>query len=146
MAEVKQEAVGDLLPVRSRSAPSTAEESRLSERVEQFQSRGFTVLRGVLSAAEVKAARERLDVRMAAKLAAQLGEWEGKTATGEELAAAGHTISIGGPADSASIGFPGLLAAAPERTRAFSRSPPPPCAADGNRCSLRCWAAPAVAE
>ena len=41
-------------------------------------------------------------------------EGEGKTATGEELAAAGHTISIGGPADSASIGFPGLLAAAPE--------------------------------
>jgi hypothetical protein len=55
-----------------------------------------------------------MDVRMAAKLAAQLGELEEKPATGAELAAAGRTISIGGPADSASIGFPGLLAAAPE--------------------------------
>ena len=114
MTEVKQDAVGGLLPVRSGSPPRAAAETILTEQAEQFQSRGFTVLRGVLSAAEVKAARERLDVRMAAKLAAQLGELEGKTATGEELAAAGHTISIGGPADSASIGFPGLLAAAPE--------------------------------
>ena len=114
MAEVKQEAVGDLLPVRSRSAPSTAEESRLSERVEQFQSRGFTVLREVLSAAEVAALRAQLDVRIAAKLAAPLGEVEGKPATGAELAATGRTISIGGPDNSAIIGFPGLLAAAPE--------------------------------
>ena len=72
------------------------------------------MLRGVISAAEVAAVRTRLDVRMAEKLAAQLGELEGKPATGEKLAAAGGSISIGGPADSASIGFPGLLAAAPE--------------------------------
>ena len=114
MAEVQQEAVGGLLPTRSGSVPSAAEETILAEQVEQFQSRGYTVLRGVLSAAEVAAARARLDVRMAAKLTAQLGELEGKPATGEELAAAGHTISIGGPVDSATIGFPGLLAAAPE--------------------------------
>ena len=114
MAEAQQEAVGDLLPVRSGSAPSAAEEAILAEHVEQFKSRGYTVLRGVLSAAEVAAVRERMDVRMAAKLAAQLGELEGKPATGAELAAAGHTVSIGGPADSAVIGFPGLLGAAPE--------------------------------
>ena len=114
MAGVRQEAVGGLLPARSGSVPSAADEAILAEQVEQFQTRGFTVLRGVLSAAEVAEARARLDVQMAAKLAAQLGELEGKPATGEELAAAGGAISIGGPADSASIGFPGLLAAAPE--------------------------------
>ena len=37
-----------------------------------------------------------------------------KPATGAEIAATGRTISIGGPADSALIGYPGLLAAAPE--------------------------------
>ena len=89
MAEVKQEAVRDLLPVRSGNAPSAAAESRLSERVEQFQNRGFTVLREVLSAAEVAALRAQLDVRIAAKLAAPLGEVEGKPATGAELAATG---------------------------------------------------------
>lgn len=114
MAEIQQEAVGGLLPARSASVPNAAEETLLAEQLEQFQSRGFTVLRGVLSAAELAVVRERLDVRMAAKLAAELGALEGKPATGEELAAAGHTISIGGPVDSASIGFPGLLAAAPE--------------------------------
>ncbi len=114
MAEVKQEAVGGLLPVRSGSAPTAAAETILAEQSEQFKSRGFTVLREVLSAVEVAAVRERLDVRMAAKLAARRGELEGKPATGEELAAAGHIISIGGPADSATIGFPGLLAAAAE--------------------------------
>jgi ectoine hydroxylase-related dioxygenase (phytanoyl-CoA dioxygenase family) len=114
MAEVKQEAVGGLLPARSRSAPTAAAETILAEQVEQFKNRGFTMLRGVLSAAEVAAVRERLEVRMAAKLATRLGELEGKPATGEELAAAGHIVSIGGPADSASIGFPGLLAAAAE--------------------------------
>ena len=114
MAGVRQEAVGGLLPARSESVPSAAAEAILAEQVEQFQSRGFTVLRGVLSAAEVAEARARLDVQMAAKLAAQLGELEGKPATGEKLAAAGGSISIGGPADSAAIGFPGLLAAAPE--------------------------------
>ena len=73
MAEVKQDAVGGLLPVRSGSVPTAAEETILTEQGEQFKSRGFTVLRGVLSAAEVAAVRERLDVRMAAKLAARLG-------------------------------------------------------------------------
>ena len=114
MAEIQQEAVDGLLPARSGSVPSAAEETLLAEQLEQFQSRGFTVLRGVLSAAELAVVRERLDVRLAAKLAAEIGTIEGKPATGEELAAAGHTISIGGPVDSASIGFPGLLAAAPE--------------------------------
>ena len=57
MAEVKQEAVGDLLPARSGSVPSAAEETLLAEQVEQFQNRGLTVLREVLSAAAVAIAR-----------------------------------------------------------------------------------------
>jgi ectoine hydroxylase-related dioxygenase (phytanoyl-CoA dioxygenase family) len=103
-----------LLPVRSGSAPTAAEEAVLAKHVEQFKTRGYTVLHGILSEAEVAAVRERVDERMAAKLPAQLGELDAKPATGEELAATGRTISIGGPADSAKIGFPGLLAAAQE--------------------------------
>ena len=118
MTGVRKEAVGGLLPARSESVPSAAAEAILAEQVEQFQSRGFTVLRGVLSAAEVAEVRARLDVRVAAKLTAQLtaqpGVLEGKPATGNERVAVGCGISIGGPADSADIGFPGLLAAAPE--------------------------------
>ena len=60
MAEIQQEAVGGLLPARSGSVPSAAEETLLAEQLEQFQSRGFTVLRGVLSAAELAVVRERL--------------------------------------------------------------------------------------
>ena len=59
MAGVLQETVGGLLPARSGSVPSVAEETILAEQVEQFQSRGFTGLRGVLSAAEVASARAR---------------------------------------------------------------------------------------
>ncbi len=114
MTEMRQEAVGALLPERSESAPSAAEETILTEQVEQFQNRGLTVLRGVLSRAEVAKVRERVDMRVAAKLPAEMGELESKLATGAQLAAAGRTISIGGPVDSALIGFPGLLAAAPE--------------------------------
>ena len=114
MAEVQQEAVGGLLPARSGSVASAAEEAVMAEHVEQFQSRGYTVLRGVLSAAEVAEVRARVDVRMDEKLTAPLDELEGKPATGAELAATGRTISIGGPTDSAIIGFPGLLGAAPE--------------------------------
>jgi hypothetical protein len=114
MAEIQREAVGDLLPVRSRSALTAAEEAVLAKYVEQFKTRGYTILRGTLSEAEVAAVRESVDERMAAKLPVQLGELDAKLATGEELAATGRTISIGGPADSAKIGFPGLLAAAPE--------------------------------
>ena len=51
MAGVQQETVGGLLPARSGSAPSPAEEAILAEQVEQYHNRGFTVLRGVLSAA-----------------------------------------------------------------------------------------------
>jgi ectoine hydroxylase-related dioxygenase (phytanoyl-CoA dioxygenase family) len=114
MAEIQREAVGDLLPVRSGSALTAAEEAVLGKHVEQFKTRGYTILRGTLSEAEVAAVRESVDERMTAKLQAQLGELDAKPATGEELAATGRTISIGGPADSAKIGFPGLLAAAPE--------------------------------
>lgn len=118
MAGVQQETAGSLLPPRSGSAPSAEEEAILAEQVEQFQSRGYTVLREVLSAAEVVEVRERLDVRMAEKMKATLqiqpGALDGKPATGEKLAATGRTISIGGPVDSALIGFPGLLASAPE--------------------------------
>ena len=114
MTEMRQEAVGALLAERSGSVPSAAEETILAEQGEQFQNRGFTVLRGVLSATEVAEVRERVDVRVVAKLPAEIGELEGKPATGAELAAVASTVSIGGPADSALIGFPGLLAAAPE--------------------------------
>ena len=93
MAGVRQEAVGGLLPARSGSVPSAAAEALLAEQVEQFQSRGFTVLRGVLSAAEVAEARARLDVRIAAKLTAQLGVLEGKPATGEERAAVSASVA-----------------------------------------------------
>ena len=118
MAAEQQETVGGLLPARSDSAPSAAEEAFLAEQVEQYHNRGFTVLRGVLSAAEVAEVRARLDVQVAAKMTATLaatpGVLDGKPATGAERAAAGRGISIGGPVDSANIGFPGLLAAAPE--------------------------------
>ena len=118
MAGVLEETVGGLLPARSDSAPSAAEEALLAEQVEQYHNNGFTVLRGVLSAAEVTEARARLDVQVAAKmtttLAAIPGQLDGKPATGAERTAAGHGISIGGPVDSANIGFPGLLAAAAE--------------------------------
>jgi hypothetical protein len=75
---------------------------------------GYTVLRGVMSAPEVVEARAMLDARIAGKLAVQLGELEGKSATGKEFAAAGRSIAIGGPTDSAMIGYPGMLASAPE--------------------------------
>ena len=114
MAELQQQEVGGLLPARSGSKPSPAEEAALAEHVEGFKSRGYTVLRGVLSADEVAEVRKRMDARMTAKLEAQLGELEGEPATGVEIAATGQTISIGGPEDSAKIGFPGLLGAAPE--------------------------------
>lgn len=100
--------------MRSVNAPTAAEEAALADHVEQFKSRGYTILRGILDKASVAAVRERLDERMAAKLPAQIGELDGKPATGEELAATGRTISIGGPDDSHLIGYPGLLAAAPE--------------------------------
>ena len=56
------QAVGDLLPARSGSVPSAAEETLLAEQVEQFQNRGFTVLREVLSAAEVASLRAQLRI------------------------------------------------------------------------------------
>ncbi|MDP6701449.1 MAG: hypothetical protein QGH25_17505, partial [Candidatus Latescibacteria bacterium] len=68
MVEMEREAVGGLLPVRSGSKPSAAEEAVLAEQVEQFKSRGYTVLRGVLGAHEVAALRERLDARIDIKL------------------------------------------------------------------------------
>ena len=115
MVEMQREAVGDLLPVRSGSAPPPAEEAVLAKHVEQFKTRGYTVLHGMLSEAEVVAVRERVDKRMDAKLQTRLKDHlDAKPATGEEVAATGRTVSIGGPADSAKIGFPGLLAAAPE--------------------------------
>ena len=47
-------------------------------------------------------------------MASQLNQLEGKPATGADWARAGHTVSIGGSDDSAFIGYPGLLVAAPE--------------------------------
>ena len=51
---------------------------------------------------------------METKMASQLNELEGKSATGADWARAGHTVSIGGSDDSALIGYPGLLAPPPE--------------------------------
>jgi ectoine hydroxylase-related dioxygenase (phytanoyl-CoA dioxygenase family) len=103
-----------LLPVRSSRMPSAAEEAVLADHVEAYKTRGFTVLRDVLSPDEVETLRARLDKRMERKMASQLNELDGKPATGADWARAGHTVSIGGPEDSALIGYPGLLAAAPE--------------------------------
>eukprot|EP01050_Picozoa_sp_SAG11_P024776 SAG11_NODE_5376_length_1579_cov_2.433784_1_plen_80_part_00 len=69
----------------------------MAAHVESYQRRGFTILRDVLLSEEVAQLRARIDVRMEAKMAAVLGELEGRQATGAELAAAGHTVSIGGP-------------------------------------------------
>ena len=103
-----------LLPVRSSRMPSAAEEVVLAEHVEEYKTRGFTVLRDVLSADEVEILRARLDKRMQRKMESPLNELDGKPATGADWARAGHTVSIGGPGDSAMIGYPGLLASAPE--------------------------------
>jgi len=114
MTKFQPEIGGGLLPVRSKTEPSAADEAILTEQVEQFQNSGFTVLRKVLSAAVVAEVRTRLDVRMAAKLTTQLNVGGGQPTIGADHASAGCNISIGGPTDSADIGFPGLLAAAPE--------------------------------
>ena len=113
---VEQDQAGEevLLPVRSGITPSAVEEAVLAGHVEAYKTRGFTVLRNVLSADEVEILRARLDKRMERKMASQLNELDGKPATGADWARAGHTVSIGGPEDSALIGYPGLLAAAPE--------------------------------
>ena len=103
-----------MLPARSPFPPSAEEEAVLARQVEEFQDNGFTVGRGVLGQREVAQVRMKLDVRMAMKLGRTLGELNGRPATGEEIAKAGHTVSIGGPSDSELIGFPGLLSAAPE--------------------------------
>ena len=76
MVEIEQEAVGGLLPARRGSKPSAEEEAVLSEHVEQFKNRGYTILRGVLSADEVTAVRERMDLRIDAKLQKSLDELE----------------------------------------------------------------------
>ncbi len=103
-----------LLPERSRESPSAAAEAELTAHARHLQARGYTILRGVLSDAVVAEARARLDVQIAAKMDAVLGEDDGVPVYGTELAARGATISIGGAENSPTIGFPGLLAAAPE--------------------------------
>eukprot|EP01052_Picozoa_sp_SAG31_P039469 SAG31_NODE_5482_length_2513_cov_7.253935_2_plen_183_part_00 len=104
-----------LLPARSTSAPSAAAEAVLAQQAEHFMTEGYTILRSVLSDEQVGEARAMLDARIAVKMGAVLGELEaGKPATGEEFAMAGRTIAIGGPNDSAVIGYPGMLASAPD--------------------------------
>jgi len=85
MTKLQPEIGGGLLPARSKTVPSTADEAILAEQVEQFQNSGFTVLREVLSAAEVAEVRARLDVRMAAKLTAQLNVAGGQPTIGAGL-------------------------------------------------------------
>lgn len=105
---------GNLLPVRNFEPPTEGDEADLAGHVTHLKSQGYTILRSVLSDAEIAETRARLDLRMAAKMEAALGERNGAPQTGAELAAHGSTVSIGGPESSAAIGFPGLLAAAPE--------------------------------
>ena len=114
MVEQHQAGEQGLLPVRGVRTPSAAEEAILASQVKEYKTRGFTVLRNVLSADEVEILRVRLDKRMETKMASQLNKLDGKPATGADWARTGHTVSIGGPEDSALIGYPGLLAAAPE--------------------------------
>ncbi len=114
MVDRQQASRGGLLPARSSHPPSATEQAAIAVHVEEYKTRGFTVLREVLSAAEVDMLRTRLDERMDAKMKAHLGELDGEPATGADWARAGHTVSIGGSDDSALIGYPGLLAAAPE--------------------------------
>ena len=114
MVEQHQAGEQGLLPVRGVRTPSAAEEAILASQVKEYKTRGFTVLRNVLSADEVEILRVRLDKRMETKMASQLNKLDGKPATGADWARAGHTVSIGGAEDSALIGYPGLLAAAPE--------------------------------
>ena len=110
---VEQHEAGEqgLLPVRRGRTPSAAEEVVLAGQVEEYKTRGFTVLRNVLSADEVEILRVRLDKRMETKMASQFNKLDGKPHTGANWARTGHTVSIGGPEDSALIGYPGLLAA-----------------------------------
>ena len=111
MVEGYQVAEDSLLPVRSNQVLGANEEAVLAGHVREYKTRGFTVLRDVLSAAEVEMLRARLDKRMERKMQSQLNELDGKPATGADWARTGHTVSIGGPEDSAMIGYPGLLAA-----------------------------------
>ena len=85
---VEQDQAGEevLLPVRSGITPSAAEEAVLAGHVEAYKTRGFTVLRNVLSADEVEILRARLDKRMERKMASQLNELDGKPATGADWA------------------------------------------------------------
>ena len=58
-----------LLPVRSGRTLSSVEEAILAGQVEEYKTRGFTVLRHVLSADEVEILRARLDRHMETKVA-----------------------------------------------------------------------------
>ena len=98
MVEQHQAGQEGLLPVRSCRTPSAAEEAILAGQVEEYKTRGFTVLRDVLSAAEVEILRARLDRRMETKMVFQLNELEGKPATGVDWARAGRWFLCGGQA------------------------------------------------
>ena len=100
----------DLLPARSSSPPAASEEAELTQHLAHYQSQGFTILRGVLEPSLVAQLRDRLDTEIATKIERTNTEGEAL----KDLAAAGSTVSIGGPEDSHIIGYPGLLAAAPE--------------------------------
>tara|TARA_B100001094_G_C17765144_1_gene592287 strand:- start:337 stop:543 length:207 start_codon:yes stop_codon:yes gene_type:complete len=67
------------------------------------------VIRGLLNISEIAEVRDCLDVLISEKIKVTLGHLEGNPISGEELAMLGRTVRIGGPADSALIGFPGLL-------------------------------------
>ncbi|MBS10455.1 MAG: hypothetical protein CME19_02480 [Gemmatimonadetes bacterium] len=114
MADVERKPAGDLLPARSASTPTAAEEAALVEHLERYKTRGYTILRDIVSQSVVAELRDGLDKRMAAKMSNKIGELDGKEVTGKELAATGRTVGIGGPDDSRLIGYPGLLSAAPE--------------------------------
>jgi hypothetical protein len=74
MVEQRQADEQGLLPVRGGRTPSAAEEATLAGQVEEYKTRGFTVLRNMLSADEVEILRVRLDKRMETKMASQLNK------------------------------------------------------------------------
>ncbi len=61
MVEQHQAGEQGLLPVRGGRTPSVAEEAILAGQVEEYKTRGFTVLRNVLSADEVEILRRTLE-------------------------------------------------------------------------------------
>ena len=60
----------DLLPARTASPPSAADEAELGAHLARFQSNGFTIIRDVLEPALIRELRAALDAAVARKMQA----------------------------------------------------------------------------